>query len=154
MAVWWTKRSRFPSSGVMKPKPLSSLNHFTVPDGTCVVLHASCAATCAEGWNPFLRVACTFSTAGISSAPTLTRADASRAHGRQRTGSRPAGDAGDLGDRGLALADLHEPVVAPAAHPLLRGDRGDGRRGVPRDGEGADLLGHRHHLVQADAAPV
>src|SRR5215218_5206336 len=49
MAVWWTKRSRFPSSGVMKPKPFSSLNHFTVPDGTCDVLHASCAATCAEG---------------------------------------------------------------------------------------------------------
>src|SRR3954469_568512 len=27
----WTKRSRSPSSGVMKPKPFSSLNHFTVP---------------------------------------------------------------------------------------------------------------------------
>src|SRR5581483_9550518 len=27
----WTKRSRPPSSGVMKPKPLSSLNHLTVP---------------------------------------------------------------------------------------------------------------------------
>src|SRR5262245_2147750 len=27
----WTKRSRPPSSGVMKPKPFSSLNHLTVP---------------------------------------------------------------------------------------------------------------------------
>src|SRR5215216_3460650 len=31
MALWWTKRSLPPSSGVMKPKPLSSLNHLTVP---------------------------------------------------------------------------------------------------------------------------
>src|SRR5215210_7512446 len=28
----WTNRSRPPSSGVMKPKPLSSENHLTVPD--------------------------------------------------------------------------------------------------------------------------
>src|SRR3954449_6303417 len=31
MPVWWTKRSLPPSSGVTKPKPLSSLNHLTVP---------------------------------------------------------------------------------------------------------------------------
>src|SRR5947209_8058086 len=31
MPLKWTNRSRPPSSGVMKPKPLSSLNHFTVP---------------------------------------------------------------------------------------------------------------------------
>src|SRR5947209_2315925 len=31
MPVKWTNRSRPPSSGVMKPKPLSSLNHLTVP---------------------------------------------------------------------------------------------------------------------------
>src|SRR3954470_14995195 len=31
MPVWWTNRSLPLSSGVMKPKPLSSLNHFTVP---------------------------------------------------------------------------------------------------------------------------
>src|SRR5918998_2997898 len=30
-ALWWTKRSFEPSSGVMKPKPFSSLNHFTLP---------------------------------------------------------------------------------------------------------------------------
>src|SRR4051812_19623447 len=31
MAVWCAKRSSPPSAGVMKPKPLESLNHFTVP---------------------------------------------------------------------------------------------------------------------------
>src|SRR6185503_19160991 len=31
MAEKWTKRSLLPSSGVIKPKPLASLNHFTVP---------------------------------------------------------------------------------------------------------------------------
>src|SRR6266516_6174737 len=31
MLLWWTKRSLAPSSGVMKPYPLLSLNHFTVP---------------------------------------------------------------------------------------------------------------------------
>src|SRR5688572_1121093 len=35
MLVWCTKRSLEPSSGVMKPKPFSSLNHFTVPVGIC-----------------------------------------------------------------------------------------------------------------------
>src|SRR5690606_34397892 len=31
MALWCTKQSLAPPSGVMKPKPLASLNHFTVP---------------------------------------------------------------------------------------------------------------------------
>src|SRR5687767_227253 len=31
MAVWWTKQSFSPFSGVMNPKPFASLNHFTVP---------------------------------------------------------------------------------------------------------------------------
>src|SRR5918999_5174877 len=31
MAEKCTKRSLLPSSGVMKPKPLASLNHFTLP---------------------------------------------------------------------------------------------------------------------------
>src|SRR4051812_42564178 len=42
MPVWWTKRSLPPSSGVMKPKPLSSLNHFTVPVAM-IFLHGLCA---------------------------------------------------------------------------------------------------------------
>src|SRR3954464_15691601 len=35
MLLWWTKRSLLPSSGVMKPKPFSSLNHLTVPCAMC-----------------------------------------------------------------------------------------------------------------------
>src|SRR5690606_20483085 len=31
MAEKWTNTSSLPSSGAMKPKPLASLNHFTVP---------------------------------------------------------------------------------------------------------------------------
>src|SRR3954470_14691283 len=43
MALWWTKRSFVPSSGVMKPKPLSSLNHLTVPVAMSVTSTALCA---------------------------------------------------------------------------------------------------------------
>src|SRR5580698_4067823 len=39
MPVWCTNRSLSPSSGVMKPNPLSSLNHFTVPVGMWELLH-------------------------------------------------------------------------------------------------------------------
>src|SRR3954454_12967557 len=46
MALWWTKRSLPPSSGVMKPKPLSSLNHLTVPVAMCY-LHGQSAANAA-----------------------------------------------------------------------------------------------------------
>src|SRR3954453_10633728 len=42
MAVWWTNRSRLPSSGVMKPKPFSSLNHFTVPVGMVLYPSSPC----------------------------------------------------------------------------------------------------------------
>ncbi len=39
----WTNRSFPPSSGVMKPKPFSSLNHLTVPVGILVrYLRGSC----------------------------------------------------------------------------------------------------------------
>src|SRR5688500_9968940 len=33
MLLWWANRSLPPSSGVMNPKPFSSLNHLTVPLG-------------------------------------------------------------------------------------------------------------------------
>src|SRR5215212_6964559 len=42
MAEWWTNRSLPPSSGVMNPKPLSLLNHFTVPFMR-IVLHPKVA---------------------------------------------------------------------------------------------------------------
>src|SRR5438034_7402228 len=37
-AEMWTKTSFEPSAGVMKPKPLAGLNHFTVPVCISVVL--------------------------------------------------------------------------------------------------------------------
>src|SRR5947207_7049649 len=43
IALWWTNRSFEPSSGVMKPNPFSSLNHFTVPLGMLLLL-CVCAA--------------------------------------------------------------------------------------------------------------
>src|SRR5690606_6582494 len=38
IAEWWAKRSALPSSGAMKPYPLSALNHFTVPVVMCFSL--------------------------------------------------------------------------------------------------------------------
>src|SRR4029077_17245276 len=38
IAEWCTKTSALPSSGLMKPKPLSVLNHFTVPCAICCLL--------------------------------------------------------------------------------------------------------------------
>jgi hypothetical protein len=37
MALKWTKTSLDPSEGAMKPKPLSSLNHLTVPVAITVI---------------------------------------------------------------------------------------------------------------------
>src|SRR5438477_12795210 len=42
MAEWWTKQSFWPPSGVMKPKPLASLNHFTVPVVRISILLENC----------------------------------------------------------------------------------------------------------------
>src|SRR5881392_1514258 len=51
MAVWWTKRSLPPSSGVMKPKPLSLLNHLTVP----VAILPSTGVRCCVRGGGYLR---------------------------------------------------------------------------------------------------
>src|SRR3954469_23293749 len=45
MPVWWTNRSLPASSGVMNPKPLSSLNHFTVPVAIFVPLEVCASET-------------------------------------------------------------------------------------------------------------
>jgi hypothetical protein len=47
MAVWCTKISSLPSSGVMKPKPFWVLNHFTC--GPCGRVTRRAAAQ-ARGW--------------------------------------------------------------------------------------------------------
>src|SRR5437763_6073803 len=54
MLVWWTKRSLLPSSGVMKPKPFSSLNHLTVP----VAMHSSTAVSCCVCRGSYLATVC------------------------------------------------------------------------------------------------
>src|SRR5699024_3528377 len=41
MAEKWAKTSAEPSSGAMKPKPLSALNHFTVPVAIVASFHES-----------------------------------------------------------------------------------------------------------------
>src|SRR5688572_17136102 len=59
MLLWWAKRSLPPSSGVMKPKPFASLNHFTVPvaiafpilDSVAGRIRVSLAGTTIKGGN-------------------------------------------------------------------------------------------------------
>src|SRR6478735_7642812 len=60
----------------------------------------------------------------------------------------------DLGDRGPALPDLLQAVVAQAAHALAHGDFGDPIRRRALDGERPDLLGDGHDLVEPDAPAI
>src|SRR5215218_3159649 len=69
IAEWWTNRSLPWSSGVMKPKPLSSLNHFTVPVAM-VFPPGICALRDAEGARQQLR---TLGTAAAGFVPALLR---------------------------------------------------------------------------------
>src|SRR4051794_24740141 len=63
MLLWCTNRSLLPSSGVMKPKPFSSLNHLTVPCAmyvpprrlSCCVCRGSSKATVCERLHCFRR---------------------------------------------------------------------------------------------------
>jgi hypothetical protein len=55
MLLWWTKRSLEPSSGVMKPKPLSSLNHLTVPVAMLFLHGVVCTAYAGEAVKRQLR---------------------------------------------------------------------------------------------------
>jgi hypothetical protein len=45
MLVWCTNRSAPPSAGVMKPKPFSTLNHFTLPLVTASAMDAAMPRT-------------------------------------------------------------------------------------------------------------
>src|SRR3954454_23897274 len=78
----WTKRSRPPSSGVMKPNPLSSENHLTVPvampciDSTCCGAPSGCANYDRPVAGPDADKPMQFGTAGA------------RATLRSRTGAR------------------------------------------------------------------
>src|SRR3954447_23904087 len=71
MALWWTKRSLPPSSGVMKPKPFSSLNHLTVPVAMMWVFLPLLRAA-HRGRRPYRRCDC----AALAAAPLWPRVDA------------------------------------------------------------------------------
>src|SRR4051794_5673436 len=60
----------------------------------------------------------------------------------------------DFLERGHALEDLVEAVVAEADHALLARDALDGHGAGPLDGESLDLLGDRHDLMQSQSAAV
>src|SRR6476660_3998656 len=62
--------------------------------------------------------------------------------------------AGDLRDRRAALADLLEPVVAQAGHPLFDGDVADRLGGRAFKRELLDLGRDLHHLVHADPPAI
>src|SRR3954452_2815524 len=133
MPVWWTKRSLPLSSGVMKPKPLSSLNHLTVPVAM-MVLHGVCALRTPR---KLLRQ----TTAGAEhcvverGAPNLR----SRAYSKDRrppSRRAPAAITSVLGHEDEVLHD--DPLV---------GVRGAGERADRAPGDGLDggdeLLGGR-----------
>src|SRR3954451_9693303 len=63
-------------------------------------------------------------------------------------------DAGDLGDRGQAAADLLEAVLAEAHHALVHGGVRDVLGRLAGDRHAADRLRDPHDLVEADPALV
>src|SRR6478609_3590676 len=65
-----------------------------------------------------------------------------------------AGDAGDLGDRRQAAADLLQPVLTQPHHALVHGGVRDRLGGFARDGQRPDRVAHPHDLVEADPALV
>src|SRR3954452_23222181 len=112
MALWWTKRSLPPSSGVMKPKPFSSLNHLTVPVAMMWVFLPLLRAA-HRGRRPYRRCDC----AALAAAPLWPGVDArsvaalraavanllraaARAAARARRAAPAARRAGGRGDAG------------------------------------------------------
>src|SRR5467141_3716522 len=69
MAVWWTNTSLPPASGVMKPKPFASLNHFTVPLG---ILHSPAQNGAVVWWVTYAAPAPAPSGPGLRSLPQDT----------------------------------------------------------------------------------
>src|SRR3954470_1232924 len=161
MPVWWTKRSLPGSSGVMKPKPLSSLNHLTVPvaiSGSLLGIRCCDTGGCSEGndserWHDLRRDGSRLLTRSrIPSAGVGVHCGA----GPPARGRRPRGRSGL---RGLRVRPDDDRV----------GDRDDlvdreaGARGVLADGlrarglvdaDGADRAAALVEDVGADPADV
>src|SRR3954470_7360567 len=124
MPVWCTNRSLPWSSGVMNPKPFSSLNHFTVP----VAIGSSQEVVCCETREVLkqqLRTLALLRRAGcparwisnVAALGTLSSARWVRARDRAVAGVvRPGTDGHEIdrarktGDRG-AFADVRQRLV-------------------------------------------
>src|SRR5947209_1580846 len=79
MPLKWTNRSRPPSSGVMKPKPLSSLNHLTVP----VAMYSPSPAFCPVVPEPLLDARNRIRASGVATGdiPAPARGSSERFRG-------------------------------------------------------------------------
>src|SRR5829696_2722783 len=130
MLEWWTKRSLPPSSGVMKPKPFSSLNHFTVPVAMMlcslreiVVLRNAegAEATTANAGTAFGRAACP--------TPESLMLDGARSF--RRDGPENVDSRGPPGGRNRRQ-DARD-----------RGQDGEPDKGGDREGEHEALVGER-----------
>src|ERR1700744_575060 len=127
MLVWWTNRSRLPSSGVMKPKPFSSLNHLTVPVATGSPLRS---LKCYRGGVASPR-ACTCVFAEIPRGFGLSRGKVAR----QQAKSTPDRAASRAGYRSSSERPMEDPipirpgVAIPLREVAIRASRSSGPGG-------------------------
>src|SRR3954447_14632502 len=97
MPVWCTKRSLPPSSGVMKPKPLSSLNHLTMPVAMMLKEPSTGSLRAARGGLPRQRLR---ALALLSPSPSLDLTPPRYQVGRSLGGERHLlGDVAAAGPR-------------------------------------------------------
>src|SRR5687768_11923513 len=101
MPVWWTNRSLPGSSGVMKPKPFSSLNHFTVPVAISMFLPGGLCGRSVGGAKSNNYETRALLTPGTIARPVASSVDGSRRRRRcaaevaLRGDERPHRDIGD-----------------------------------------------------------
>src|SRR6201995_280043 len=127
MLVWWTNRSRLPSSGVMKPKPFSSLNHLTVPVATGSPLRS---LKCYRGGVASPR-ACTCVFAEIPRGFGLSRGKVAR-HQAKSTPDRAASRAGYRSSSQRPMEDpipIRPGVAIPLREVTVRASRSSGPGG-------------------------
>ncbi len=121
MDEWWTKRSLEPSSGVMKPKPLLSLNHFTVPCVICVLTFLACWASSPGAPLPLrerqepLEATCATLLANAGKS-TGGYCEVAKFLGGYRSGQE-----GSTGHHGVS-AHASSPAASPHSEPVLQGN--------------------------------
>src|SRR2546423_12161581 len=119
MLLWWTKRSLLPSSGVMKPKPFSSLNHLTVPVAmysSTAFLRAASAVVATK--RPFAS-ACTAFAERFRPAELGARYHDTRARNHQLEDSVQAFDSRRGRQTASVPTSRQRLLLAPAAGPAL-----------------------------------